>query len=137
MRGIVSVSVTFLAACATLAASPDKSTVHSHVLPNLTGIWESARWGTVTLTRSAGGDAWVGTYSNTHSGKLGHVSLRYAPSSGNIEGTWSDGTNRFGRVTLRVADHKTIDGAYSADAKCEIQPGSPKAEEFQWKRSAR
>ena len=81
MRGIVSLSVTFLAGFTMLGANPDQSTVRSHVLPNLAGHWESARWGTVTLTHSAGGDGWVGTYSNTHSGKLGHVSLRYSPVS--------------------------------------------------------
>jgi hypothetical protein len=119
---------------AVIAADASKPT--SGAVPDLSGHWESARWGAVTLTRSSTGDGWVGTYSNTHSRKPGNVSLRYSPSTGHIEGTWSDGSLRFGRVTLRIADSKTIDGAYSA-AKCELDPRTPKGEPFQWRRPAR
>src|SRR5262245_12360426 len=129
-------SLTAILALAPAIIAADMTKPAGSTLPDLSGHWESARWGVVTLARSSSGDGWIGTYSNTHSRKPGRVSLCYSPATGHIEGTWSDGSLRFGRVTLRVADSKTIDGAYSA-AKCELDPGTPKGEPFQWRRAVR
>jgi hypothetical protein len=107
-------------------------------LPDLAGRWEDSGWGVVTLRLSDDGRSYEGTYTGTYGKDVGRLSLSFSRQSGAFEGTWSEGKYRFGRLTLRVAGSRQIaKGSYSADAKCEYDPGRPASLAFEWKKSAK
>jgi RNA polymerase sigma factor (sigma-70 family) len=103
--------------------------------PQMTGPWHSDDWGTVKL-RPAGKGAHEGTYSGTFGKALGRIRVSWSAASGHYEGTWGEGTYRFGRLSFRVAeDGKSVRGAYSADPRCEYRPASiPNPAELHWQR---
>jgi hypothetical protein len=108
--------------------------VDATILPDLSGTWQSPEWGTVILARS--GDEFEGTYTATHSRDIGRVRLWFS-RSGAFEGVWWEGRYRFGPLSLRTPSSKVAQGSYSADQACEIRPGFPAAQEFQWTRVRR
>jgi RNA polymerase sigma factor (sigma-70 family) len=103
-------------------------------VPDLTGVWHDDDWGTVKLT-AAGKGVYEGTYSGTFGKDVGKIRVVWSADSKQFEGTWSEGTYRFGRLSLRLGDGgKSIRGAYSCDPKCEYKPGIPSLADLQWVR---
>jgi hypothetical protein len=122
------------------ASARDREPIPSDMafLPELSGRWQDAEWGIVTLRLSADGRGYEGTYTATHGKDVGRLSLSFSQRSGVFEGTWSEGKYRFGGLSVRVAGSRTLArGSYSGDAKCEIQPGFPASQAFEWKKDAK
>jgi hypothetical protein len=102
--------------------------------PDLSGRRHGAGWGIVELERTHDG-GYDGTYSSTYGQAEGRIRLDWSPRTGRYEGTWSEGTFRFGKVSVWVTRDGAARGVYSADSNCEFQPGVPVHQEFQWIRS--
>jgi hypothetical protein len=122
------------------ASANDREPISSEMafLPDLAGRWEEPNWGVVTLRLSDDGRGYEGTYSSTFGKDVGRLSVSFSRRSGVFEGTWSEGTYRFGRLALRVAESRRLaKGSYSADAKCEYAPGVPASYAFEWKKGAK
>jgi RNA polymerase sigma factor (sigma-70 family) len=98
------------------------------------GHWHGDNWGNVKLA-AAGKGFYEGTYSDTFGKDVGKIRVSWSTDSNRFEGTWSEGTYRFGRISLRVTeDGKVIRGAYSCDPKCDFRPGIPSLADLQWRR---
>jgi hypothetical protein len=123
------------------APARDREPIPSEMafLPDLGGQWQDETdWGKVTLRPTADGRGFEGTYSGTYGKDVGRLCLSFRRRSGDFEGTWSEGTYRFGRMSVRLARSRTLlKGSYSADAKCEHQPGLPAGKDFELKRVAK
>lgn len=100
-------------------------------LPDLAGTWQGDDWGTVVL-RPAKDGGFEGTYSDTFGKDVGRIAVRWSPASRRYEGTWSEGTYRFGRIALDAPKGGAISGAYATDPKCEHQPGVPSLASLKW-----
>ena len=70
---------------------------------DLSGVWQDGDWGTVKLA-PAGKGVYEGTYSGTYGKDVGRIRVTWSAASKRFEGTWSEGTYRFGRLSLRLAD---------------------------------
>jgi hypothetical protein len=101
--------------------------------PDLSGQWAGSDWGVVELVESEAG-SFEGTYSSTFGKHASRIELVWSPRSRRYEGTWSEGTYRFGRVSIWVNRDGSTSGEYSADANCEYSPGFPARHVFQWVR---
>jgi RNA polymerase sigma factor (sigma-70 family) len=103
-------------------------------MPDLSGTWQGDDWGTVVLQRTKKGE-FAGTYTDTFGTDVGRITVQWSPASGRYEGTWSEGKLRFGRIALQPAnDGKAISGVWTADPKCEHQPGVPGQASLRWSR---
>jgi RNA polymerase sigma factor (sigma-70 family) len=101
-------------------------------MPDLSGTWQGDGWGTVVLRAATKGE-FEGTYTDTYGKAVGRIKVRWSVASRQYEGTWSEGTYRFGRIALEVAkDSLKISGAYTTDPKCEHQPGVPSLAGLRW-----
>lgn len=99
--------------------------------PDLAGAWQGDDWGTVVL-RPAKEGGFEGTYSDTFGTDTGRITVRWSAASRRYEGTWSEGTYRFGRIALDAPKDGAISGAYTTDPKCEHQPGVPSLASLKW-----
>jgi hypothetical protein len=138
MRTTAATLAVVLLASVGTATARDREPVPSEMafLPDISGRWEDALWGTVTLRLTDDGRAFEGTYSLTFGKDVGRLFLSYSPRSELFEGTWSEGTYRFGRVSVRLAGSRAVaKGSYSADPRCEFEPGAPASAEFQWNKA--
>jgi hypothetical protein len=138
MRATTAALAVVLLASAGAAPARDREPIPSEMafLPDLGGQWQDQTdWGTVTLRPTADGRGYEGTYSGTYGKDVGRLSLSFRRRLGDFEGTWSEGTYRFGRLSVRLAGSGTLaKGSYSADAQCEHQPGLPARKDFELKR---
>jgi hypothetical protein len=138
MRATTAALAVVLLASAGTAPARDREPIPSEMAfsPDLAGQWrDETDWGTVTLRPTADGLGFEGTYSGTYGKDVGRLSLSFSQRSGAFEGTWSEGTYRFGRLSVRLARSRTlVQGSYSADARCEHQPGVPARKDFELKR---
>ncbi len=100
-------------------------------LPDLSGTWQGDDWGTVVL-RPANDGGYEGTYSDTFGKDVGRIAVTWSKVSRRYEGTWSEGTFRFGRIALDAPKDGAISGAYTTDPKCEHQPGVPALASLRW-----
>ena len=100
-------------------------------LLDLAGTWQGDDWGTVAL-RPAKDGGFEGTYSDTFGKDTGRIAVRWSAASRRYEGTWSEGTYRFGRIALDAPKDGTISGAYTTDPKYEHQPGVPSLASLKW-----
>jgi RNA polymerase sigma factor (sigma-70 family) len=121
-----------------LAAQSDQNSEPTdavfQTIADLSGNWHGDDWGNVKLA-SAGKGVYEGTYSDTFGKDVGNIRVSWSAESNRFEGTWSEGTYRFGRVSLRLTDDgKFIRGAYSCDPKCDYKPGIPSLADLQWSR---
>jgi hypothetical protein len=85
-----------------VASARDRESIPSDMafLPDLSGCWEEAGWGAVTLHLSADGRGYEGIHTGTYGKDVGRLSLSFSRRSGAFEGSWSEGTYRFGRVSV-------------------------------------
>ena len=96
--------------------------------PDIAGTWSNDDWGKVVLIRAADGD-YNGTFSQTVGKKLGKINLRWSRIDRRLNGDWSDGEERFGTISLRLAEDG-IHGAVSTDAKSHVN--TPALSDFVW-----
>jgi RNA polymerase sigma factor (sigma-70 family) len=100
-------------------------------LPDLSGTWQGDDWGTVVLRAAKAGE-FEGTYTDTFGKDTGRIAIRWSAASRRYEGTWSEGTYRFGRIALDAPKDGAVSGAYTTDPKCEHLPGVPGLASLRW-----
>jgi RNA polymerase sigma factor (sigma-70 family) len=105
--------------------------IEKRPIRDLSGTWQGDGWGTVVLRTAAKGD-FEGTYTDTYGKDVGRITVGWSTASRQYEGTWSEGTYRFGRIALEAAKGETIAGAYTTDPKSEIRPGVPSLASLSW-----
>jgi len=101
--------------------------------PNLSGQWRGEDWGQVALTQTAPGQ-YAGTYTETVGKGPGKIDLKWSRIERQFNGTWSEGEDRFGELSIRLADDE-IRGALTTDPKSKINPATPRLAPFLWTRA--
>ena len=74
-----------------------------------------------------------GTYTDTFQENPGTIDLRWSRLERRYKGTWREGQERSGKISLRLADGE-IRGAWTTSKKSEINPGTPELADLTWKR---
>ena len=102
--------------------------------PDISGNWQGEDWGQVTLTQTAPGE-YTGTYTDTVAKEKdpGKIDLKWSRIERRFNGTWREGEDRFGDLSIRLAD-KEIRGALTTDPKSKINPATPRLADLVWTR---
>ncbi|WP_425617748.1 protein kinase [Anatilimnocola sp. NA78] len=101
--------------------------------PDIAGPWSGEDWGQITITQRDSG-AYSGTYTETVAQDRGQFEVKWSRIERRFNGTWHEGTNRFGELSLRLVDQE-IRGAITTDAKSTINPATPKLADLTWVRA--
>ncbi|MDB5391879.1 MAG: hypothetical protein JWM11_7525, partial [Planctomycetaceae bacterium] len=110
--------------------------VDSDQPPSLQGTWTSDEWGRIELESTPLEEKW--SLAGTFTGKLipvGKIQLKWSAGQSRYVGTWSRGVDRFGSLTVRVAEDGTIRGAYTNDPKSKAPQFSPELSDLIWKKA--
>jgi serine/threonine protein kinase len=99
---------------------------------DISGRWSGEDWGQVELAPTAAGE-YTGTFTNTVSKQPGKIALRWSRIEHRFNGTWSEGEERFGTLSVRMADNQ-MRGAWTTDSQSKTNPGTPKLADLLWKR---
>ena len=101
--------------------------------PDIAGQWSGEGWGQVVLNQTAPGQ-YAGTYTDTVGKKEpGKIELKWSRIERRFNGTWSEGEDRFGELSIRLVD-KEIRGALTTDPKSKINPATPRLADLLWTR---
>lgn len=101
--------------------------------PDIAGKWSGEGWGEVKLDKSDDG-SYDGTYTDTFSKKAGEIRLKWSRIEQRFNGTWKEGKDRFGKVSVRLVGDE-IRGAWTTSKESKIDPGRPRLADLQWVRS--
>jgi serine/threonine-protein kinase len=103
--------------------------------PDIAGQWTGEGWGQVVLTETAPGQ-YTGTYTDTVVKEKGpgKIDLKWSRIEGRFNGTWREGEDRFGDLSIRLAD-KEIRGVLTIDVKSKINPATPRLADVTWTRN--
>ncbi|MGD0899700.1 MAG: protein kinase, partial [Thermoguttaceae bacterium] len=101
--------------------------------PDIAGQWSGEGWGQVVLTETAPGQ-YTGTYTDTVGKGPGKIELKWSRIERRFNGAWSEGEDRFGDLSIRLADQE-IRGALTTDAKSKINPATPRLADLSWTRA--
>ncbi|HKD37072.1 MAG TPA: protein kinase, partial [Pirellulales bacterium] len=102
--------------------------------PDIAGDWTSDEWGRVTLKQTADGE-YQGTYTDTFGKQPGEIELKWSRIERRFNGTWREGQDRFGEISVRLAGDE-IRGAFTTDEKSKLNPGTPHLVDLAWTRAA-
>ena len=100
--------------------------------PDITGKWCGDDWGNVELKHQAHGQ-YTGVYTDTSGDQPGTLELKWSRIECRFNGTWREGKDRFGKVSLRH-DGEQIFGAWTTNEEPNINSGRPKLADLQWNR---
>ena len=100
--------------------------------PDIAGRWSGEGWGRVALDQTAAGE-YAGTYTDTAGREPGKIQLKWARIERRFNGTWREGEDRFGELSIRLADHE-IRGALTTDPKSKVNPATPRLADLLWTR---
>lgn len=101
--------------------------------PDIAGQWTGDGWGTVVLKKSSATE-YTGTYTDTLGKKPGEIRLQWSRIEGRFNGTWQEGEDRFGELSVRLVGSE-IRGALTTDAKSKINPATPRLADLTWVRA--
>jgi serine/threonine protein kinase len=99
---------------------------------DISGQWTGEDWGTVTLKQTAPAE-YEGTYTDTFGKEAGKIELKWSRIERQYTGDWSEGKSRFGKISVRQVGDE-IRGAWTADRKSRINPGTPGLAPLTWTR---
>ena len=102
--------------------------------PDIAGHWSGEDWGQVVLTEIAPGE-YAGRYTETVGKGPGKIELKWSRIERRFNGAWSEGQDRFGDLSIRLADRE-IRGALTTDPKSKINPATPRLADLVWTRVA-
>jgi len=100
--------------------------------PDIAGQWTGEGWGHVVLKPTAAGQ-YEGTYSDTVGKQAGKIQLKWSRIERRFNGTWAEGQDRFGELSVRLGDHE-IRGALTTDLNAKINPATPRLADLLWTR---
>ncbi|MFO0885147.1 MAG: protein kinase [Pirellulales bacterium] len=101
--------------------------------PEIAGTWQGEDWGTVVLKSEAAGQ-YAGEFSETVGTAPGQLHLKWSRIERRFNGTWKDGDERLGDLSLRLVDAQ-IRGAYSTSANSKTNPATPRLADLTWTRT--
>jgi len=101
--------------------------------PEIAGTWQGEDWGTVVLKSEAAGQ-YAGEFSETVGKVPGQLHLKWSRIERRYNGTWKDGDERLGDLSLRLVDQQ-IRGAYSTSEHSKTNPATPRLADFTWTRT--
>lgn len=101
--------------------------------PDIAGTWTGDEWGTVVLEEKRPGQ-YEGTYTETVKDTPGTIRVRWSRIERRYNGTWSEGEDRFGELSVRLVGDE-IRGAYTTDGTSRINPGTPRLADLTWRRT--
>lgn len=101
--------------------------------PEIAGTWQGEDWGTVVLKSEAAGQ-YAGEFSETVGNVPGQLQLKWSRIERRYNGSWKDGDERLGDLSLRLVDQQ-IRGAYSTSANSKTNPATPRLADFTWTRT--
>ena len=101
--------------------------------PDIAGTWSGEDWGDVVLKKTESG-RYEGTYTDTFGKTPGAIRLSWSRIERRFNGTWREGDDRFGDVSVRLVG-KEIHGAFTTDTKAKINPATPALSELTWVRA--
>ncbi|TWU12097.1 Serine/threonine-protein kinase PrkC [Symmachiella macrocystis] len=102
--------------------------------PEISGRWHGEGWGQVSLKKIEPGK-YQGTYTDTFGDEEGHIQLKWSRIERRLNGTWQEGKDRFGKISVRLVD-KEVRGAWTTNRKSGINPGTPELADLLWTRKA-
>ncbi len=102
--------------------------------PDISGKWTGEDWGQVVLEEKRTGQ-YDGTYTDTFGEEDGKLQLRWSRIEGRFKGTWREGKDRFGKISVRLVDDE-IRGAWTTSKGSGINPGTPELADLLWIRSS-
>lgn len=100
--------------------------------PDITGKWSGEGWGEVKLDKEDDG-SYDGTYADTFGKQAGEIKLKWSRVEQRFNGTWKEGKDRFGKVSVRLAGDE-IHGAWTTSKESKIDPGHPRLADLLWVR---
>lgn len=117
-----------VAGCVKQSLKPSVTPSGRQEVPDLSGRWSGAGWGTVTL------EDLRGSYTGSYGRAATKIELKWTGGRSFV-GTWREGTYRSGwlKITL-TEDGTTCSGTWGADESCEHRPGRPTSAALTWKR---
>jgi hypothetical protein len=98
--------------------------------PEIGGRWSGEDWGTVVLNRMSPGE-YTGGYTEYVGTKPGSIELKWSPVERRFNGTWREGDDRFGELSLRLVGDE-IRGAQRTDPKSKIDHARPQLADVAW-----
>ncbi len=101
--------------------------------PDISGRWTGEEWGEVALEQKEPG-TYQGTYSDTFGKEVGGLELTWSRIERRFKGTWREGKDRFGKISVRMVGDE-IRGAWTTNDASRIQPGNPELADLTWKRT--
>jgi hypothetical protein len=102
--------------------------------PDIAGHWSGEDWGTVVLRQTIPGE-YTGTYTENVGTKPGTIQLRWSQIERRFNGTWREGEDRFGELSLRLVDDE-IRGAQRTDPSSKVNHARPQLADVAWIRVA-
>lgn len=102
--------------------------------PDIAGQW-SGEWGQVVLRETSDAE-YAGYYGETIGDQPGEIQLKWSRIERRYNGTWREGEDRFGELSVRVFGDE-IRGAHTTDGMSKINPGTPRLADLTWKRTDR
>jgi|GEM_PF-752949 len=101
--------------------------------PDIAGKWSGPEWGDVVLAAVNPGE-YQGTYTDNFQRTLGTIVLKWSRLERRYKGTWREGQNRSGKLSLRLVKDE-IRGAWTTSKKSAIHPGTPELADLTWTRA--
>ena len=100
--------------------------------PDITGKWYGKDWGEVKLEHQSLGH-YKGVYSDTQGDHPGTMEIEWSRIERRFNGTWREGEDRFGKISLQHADDG-LSGGYTTSENSRINGDRPKLGGLQWSR---
>ena len=100
--------------------------------PDIAGAWSGEDWGAVALNLRNPGE-YAGGYSHTAGTLPGEIQLKWSPTEQRYNGTWRDGEDQFGELSLRLVGDE-IRGAHTTDPKSKNNHSRPQLGDLTWTR---
>lgn len=102
--------------------------------PDIAGKWTGEEWGAVALEAKQPGQ-YEGSYTNSDNATSGTVYLKWSRVERRFNGTWREGDDRNGKISLRLVGDE-IRGAWTTNKMSRINPGTPELADLLWVRNA-
>lgn len=98
--------------------------------PELTGEWSGDGWGNVVL-KQVTPEEYTGTCTGILDAQPAEIQLKWSPDEQRFNGTWRDGGERFGELSIRRVGNQ-VRGAFTTVRSSTLTPAAPRLGEVAW-----